>query len=274
MKTIYYYQTPCLLDEVIKNSQNIDIIIVSSIHFGKFKGESYIHLNDNYPSSPKYDEMWENLRKLYYDGMTIMCMIGGAGGGFQNLLSDYDIYYPMLKEFLKMNNIITGLDLDVEEEVDVNDIKKLIKDLKNDFGEDFTITMAPVADSLTSDNPSGFSGINYKELLDSEIGYYISWLNVQAYGCFNFETYDKIIKNGYYPEKIIFGMISGDFINNDFSNAIIEIKKIVKQYPNFSGCDVWELVNAPPDMNNHSKWALEIKNIDYSKRDFLGIWAP
>ena len=47
MKTIYYYQTPTDLNSILENSQDIDVIIASSIHFGVFKNEPYIHLNDH-----------------------------------------------------------------------------------------------------------------------------------------------------------------------------------------------------------------------------------
>jgi hypothetical protein len=260
MKTIYYYQSFCSLDKMIENSQQVDVIILSSIHFGKFKNEPYIHLNNNYPNSPLFNKVWEDLQKLYFNGVTIMCMVGGAGGAFTNLFSDFETYYPMLKQFLKEKKFITGIDLDIEEQVDIKDVKKLINCLMKDFGEDFIITIAPVADSLMNNSPSGFSSINYKELYKSLEGRAIKWFNVQAYGNFNFETYDKIVKNDYPPEKIVFGMISSDFSDN-FSEALNEIKKIKDKYPNMAGCDVWEMINAPPDINDQSIWAKEIKNL-------------
>ena len=91
-------------------------------------------------------------------------MIGGAGGAFTNLFSDFNTYYPLLRDFLKQKKLITGIDLDIEENVRMEDVKKLINCLVSDFGEDFTITMAPVAQSLMNDSPSGFSSLDYKEL--------------------------------------------------------------------------------------------------------------
>ena len=261
MKNIYYYQTFCPLTEIIENSQRVDVIILSSIHFGKFKNEPYIHLNNYYPTSPIFDKVWEDLQKLYYNGVTIMCMMGGAGGAFNSLFSDFETYYPMLRDFLKGKKLITGIDLDIEESVNIKDVKKLINCLMKDFGEDFIITMAPVAESLMNDNPSGFSSLNYKELYKSLEGRAIKWFNVQAYGCYNFSTYDKIVKNDYSPEKIVFGMISGDFSNNNFSEALNTIKKIKDKYPNMAGCDVWELIDSPPDSNDHSKWCKLISKL-------------
>ena len=43
--------------------------------------------------------------------------------------------------------------------------------LIQDFGEDFTITMAPVADALINDG-AGFGGFSYKELYNSKEGKY------------------------------------------------------------------------------------------------------
>ena len=37
MKTIYYYQTFVGLHDLMDHAQDIDVIIVSSIHFGKDK---------------------------------------------------------------------------------------------------------------------------------------------------------------------------------------------------------------------------------------------
>ena len=162
---------------------------------------------------------------------------------------------------MKSKKFITGIDLDIEEQVNIKNVKKLINNLVKDFGEDFIITMAPVADSLMNDNPSVFSSLNYKELYKSLEGRAIKWFNVQAYGCFNFETYDKIIKNDYPPEKIVFGMISGDFLNDNFNVALNEIKKIKDKYPNMAGCDNWEYINAPPDIDDQSKWAENIKQL-------------
>ena len=272
MKTIYYYQSFCGLDKCIENSQDIDVIIVSSIHFGNFKNEPYIHLNDNFPESPIFDKVWLELQKVYYQGVSIMVMVGGAGGAYEKLFADFDMYYPLLKQFLKSRNYISGIDLDIEEQVDIKDVKKLINQIVKDFGEDFTITMAPVAESLLSDSPSGFSSLNYKELYKSLEGRHIKWFNTQCYGCYNFDTYDKIIQNDYPPEKVVFGMVAGDFSNNNFKDALTEIKKVHKKYPKMAGCDIWEYLNSPPDVHDPSQWAKQIKNVEFANRPFLGIF--
>ena len=277
MKTIYYYQSFCGLDKIMKDSQNVDNIILSSFHFGKDNNnKSYIHLNDNCPEDEKFNLVWEQLTKLYYDGVMVTLMIGGAGGGFSELFSDFETYYNLLKNTIQKHNFLSGVDLDIEEGVKLNDVKNLINRLVDDFGEDFIITMAPVANSLINNTP-GMGNFNYNELYKSLEGRHINWFNVQCYGCYNFETYDSIIKNGYPESKIIFGMISGDFINN-FPDALKEIQKVKNKYPKFLGADVWEYINAPPNTDDPSMWAKEIKelekNSEFTNRKFLGVWGP
>ena len=76
-----------------------------------------------------------------------MLMMGGAGGAYTELFSEFDVYYPMLKKLLTTKSWIKGIDLDMEESVSIDNAKKLIQCLVRDFGEDFIITMAPVSPS-------------------------------------------------------------------------------------------------------------------------------
>ena len=64
----------------------------------------------------------------------------------------------------------------------------LINRLIEDFGEEFTITMAPVSSSLENDGGS-MANFNYKTLYNSNEGKYINWFNTQCYYSFSFETY-------------------------------------------------------------------------------------
>jgi hypothetical protein len=273
MKTIYYYQSFCGLEKMLTHSEDLDVIIVSSLHFGSFKKNKYIHLNNFEPTSPKFDKVWEEIKKLYYNGVTIMVMLGGAGGAFKNLFSDFEEYYLLLKYFLKSNNFITGIDLDIEDGVTIEDVKKLINRLKTDFGSDFGITMAPIASSLITDGPGSFGNFSYKDLYNSEEGKFLEWFNVQCYGCYNFDTYDKIIKNNYPSDKVVFGMISCDFVDN-FEIALTEVKKVLSKYKDMSGVFNWEYIDSPPNSANSSEWVKKMRDITYTNRKFLGIWGP
>ena len=258
MKTIYYYQTFCGLEKLYPHVQDIDTIILSSIHFSSYKNDPYIHLNNYDPESPIFDSVWIELQKLYEQGVEILLMVGGAGGAYKALFSDIDTYYPLLFKLLRKQKIITGIDLDIEESVDVNDVKKLINNLINDFGEDFTITMAPVSDALINDG-EGFGGFSYKKLCGSNEGKHIDWFNTQCYGSYTLETYEKIINNGYPPEKVVFGMLAGDY--TEFTKSLTEINKVKEKYNDMKGVFVWEYCAAPPDKNDPSQWCKIIKGV-------------
>jgi hypothetical protein len=259
MKTIYYYQTFVGLEKMLTHIQDIDVIIVSSIHFGKNSDKiPGIYLNDNVPDDIIFNKLWLQTEKASAEGCKIMLMMGGAGGAYQELFSDFDTYYPMLVETINNRSWITGIDLDIEENTKLGNIQMLINRLIEDFGEEFTITMAPVSSSLENDG-SSMGNFNYKTLYNSNEGKYINWFNTQCYYSFSFETYNSIITNGYPPEKIVMGMESGQFNESTFSNALNEVKKIKNTYPDFSGIYDWEYLNAPPDNNDPSKWAQLMK---------------
>ena len=260
MKTIYYYQSFVGLDKLLTHVQDIDVIIVSSIHFGKNNNKPYIHLNNNVPDNKIFDELWLQTEKASVEGCKIMLMMGGAGGAYQQLFSDFNTYYPLLVKTINDRSWITGIDLDIEENVKLIDVQMLINHLVRDFGNNFTITMAPVSPSLKTDGGS-MAGFNYKELYNSDIGKYINWFNTQCYYSFSFETYDKIIKNGYPPEKIVMGMESGQFNESTFPQALDEVKKIKETYPNSAGVFDWEYLNAPPNSKDPSQWAKLMKEI-------------
>ena len=253
MKTIYYYQTFVGLEKAFENIEDIDVLIVSSVHFGKDGKQPYIHLNDNKPNDPRFDTMWMETKEASVQGCKIMLMMGGAGDAYRTLFSDFDIYYPLLTQMLRERPWISGIDLDIEEETTLENVQMLIRNLVNDF-PDFTITMAPISSSLESDGGS-MAGFNYKTLYESSEGKHISWFNTQCYYSFSKNTYDIIINNGYPPEKIIMGMESGQFTKDTFQKALQEVHNTISVYPSMGGVFDWEYLNAPPDDKDPSKWA-------------------
>ena len=263
MKTIYYYQSFIGLEKIFTHIQDIDVIIISSIHFGKDLNKNpYIHLNDNNPNNVIFNNLWQDTEKASVQGCKIMLMMGGAGGAYQELFSNYKEYYSLLVKLINEKPWITGIDLDIEEGVKLSDIQMLINNLRDDFGTNFTITMAPISSTLISDGGS-MAGFNYKELYNSKEGKYIHWFNTQCYDSFSMNTYDSIIKNGYPPEKIVMGMESGQFDQSTFKNALQEVNQIKKKYPKFAGVFDWEYINAPPNKDDPSEWALLMKKIKY-----------
>ena len=75
---------------------------------------------------------------------------------------------------------LDGIDLDIEESVKLQDIKKLIVDIKNHTNKNFIISTAPLLSSLQQDIP-GMGGFVYKDLFISEEGKYIDYFNVHWY---------------------------------------------------------------------------------------------
>lgn len=266
MKTIYYYQTFHGLHQLLSHPQDIDVIIISSIHFNRLSdGSKQIYLNDNLPYDPVFTDLWCETEHLYNQGVTIMLMIGGAGGAFTELFSDFKTYYPLLHQLLNEKTFIGGIDLDIEESVDINQIKMLIRLLKQDFPE-FKITLAPLASSMTNDEP-GMGGFSYKSLYKSYEERLIDCFHVQCYNSFSMDTYHRIIMNGYPPEKIVMGMENGQFTAETFPQAIKEVQTILDTYPEMAGVYDWEYLNAPPIKHDPSQWCKQMKDSELIQWD-------
>lgn len=251
-RIIYYYQTLTSLQPILY-TQSVTHLHLSSIHFGNNPDNTpYIHLNDNLPYDSIFDTMWKELFMLSNQGTKIILMVGGAGGAFQDLFSNFEVYYKLLYNLIEVkSNIIEGIDLDVEETVSLKDIKMLIKRIRSDFGPNFLITMAPIQASLQSDNP-GIGGFVYKDLYSSEVGKEISYFNGQFYMDYTKNSYDSAVENGYPEQKVVMGMLSGQ----DFNTIIKEIKELYEEYgESFGGVFIWEYFNAPDE------WSVIFKDI-------------
>ena len=249
-RIIFYYQTFTDLKPVLYKDTPLTHIHVSSIHFGNDnKNKPYVHLNDNLPTDPIFDNVWNQLEIANKLGIKIILMLGGAGSAYNVLFSDFEVYYKLLYDLIKSKPFITGIDLDIEEYTPLDDVKKLINRIVKDFGKEFIISMAPVQNSIENDY-SGLGGFIYKDLMKSEEGKYIHYLIGQYYIDYSYEAYDKTIENGYKPNKIIMGQIGWNFNSN-------EIKKIVEKYSDFAGVALWEY----GIISNQKKWLESMNNI-------------
>ena len=251
-KVLFYYQTFTTLKPILYKNPDVTHIHLSSIHFGlDTDNNPYIHLNNDSPYNYTFNNVWKELEEAEKLGIKIKLMIGGAGGGYASLFSNYEIYYSFLTNLLRNKKMISGVDLDIEEEVSIENVKKLITSLKSDFGNSISISMAPIQSSLEDDEP-GMGGFSYKELIQSPEGKCIDYINVQFYSDFSFNAYETIVKNGYLPETIVMGAMAGE--KNDS-----EIKKCVEKYGSrFGGVFVWEYCFAKPDS---ASWAKDISTI-------------
>ena len=256
-RIIYYYQTfePGLYN-LFNKSNVVTHIHLASIHFGNNSdGSPYIHLNNNDPRNKMYDHVWEDLKLIKEYNTKTVLMVGGAGGGFNAFFSNYTVNLNLLVELIKQKrDIIDGIDLDVEEEVSISNIVKLICTLKSTFGKDFIITLAPVQGSLESDNP-GMGGFVYKDLY-KKVGSMIDYFNCQFYYDYSLESFDRIVSNGYPVNKLVVGSIS----SQDFNTCVKTVRQIYIKYPNFGGVYNWEYFNSPPSIYNPSLWSLCMNN--------------
>ena len=246
-KIIYYYQTFTSLQPIL-NLGSVTHIHLSSIHFGKDTDNTpYIHLNDYSPYDAKFEEVWKELFIATQKNIKVILMVGGAGGAFQDLFSNFEVYYHLLEELVNnYSNIIQGIDLDIEESTDINNVKMLISRIKKDFGPNFIVSMAPIQIALQTDNP-GLGGFSYKELYCSEVGKYIDYFNGQFYEDYSLQSYDSVVENGYPEQKVVMGMLMGQ----NFRKVIEEVKDIYKEYgDSFGGVFIWEYYAAP---NNWSQ---------------------
>jgi len=257
MRIIYYYQTLTDLSSILIENTPVTHIILSSFHFGKNSDNlSYIHLNDFPPNDSKFNKVWCQLKEANEKyNIEVHIMLGGSGGAFNALFSEFDTYYGMLFNTLIAHSFIAGINLDIEESTTLSNTQMLIKCLKRDFGSNFKITMAPVQSSLQSNIP-GMGGFCYKDLYCSPEGKMIDYFNGQFYYDLSFDAYKQCITNGYPSEKIVLGMIA----SQDISGALQVVKQINNVYPNFGGVFMWEYFNAPPNgTKNPEIWAYLMK---------------
>ena len=253
-KIIFYYQTLSSLKPVLYENTPLTHIHLASVHFGTDENDQpYIHLNDDCIFSDKFDSIWTELRQAHTLGVKIILMIGGAGCAYSELFQNYqkyDTYYNLLYTFLKSKPFISGVDLDIEEPCAIENIQKLIKQIIKDFGKKYTITVVPVQGSIENDVP-GMSGFIYKDLLQSDVGSYISYINGQFYSDFSLDAYTRVVSNGYDPTKIVMGM--------EYEQDSSELSTIVKKYNNdFGGVYYWEYNYAKP---TPLQWLQNIENI-------------
>jgi chitinase len=143
-------------------------------------------------------------------------------------------------------------------------IIRLIDRLKTDLGDNFIITLAPVAAALLG--IGNLSGFDYRQLEQSR-GSKISWYNAQFYNGWGLandpQMYAAIIALGWPPNKVVLGVLTnpGNGTQGYVSSEAISpvIAALVAQFPNFGGVMGWEYFNSlPGDREKPWEWAAEI----------------
>ncbi|KAK7435358.1 hypothetical protein VKT23_019710 [Stygiomarasmius scandens] len=269
-RVVVYYQTHYKNGQFVSPLPLIGFVthlLIAAFHlnFGKV-GDDIVHLNDFPPSDPYFAPLWPAIDIMQKNGTKILGMLGGAAPGTYECLTDefFDIYYPPLRDVIRTYNL-DGMDLDVEQSVSPQSIRRIIQTLKSDFGDDFIITLAPVASALTeSGNLSGFDYIE----LEGDMRSSIDWYNAQFYSGFGTffpeDQYVKIIdfEQGIDPSRVTaivltnpdngWGYISVDSVEESIGN-------LMETYgTGWGGVGGWEYFNSLPQENAPWMWAAQM----------------
>ena len=231
-------------------------VILAAIHINSEPGN--IHLNDDPFDCPKHTPVWEEARILQRAGIKVLGLLGGAAQGtFQRLdgpAADFERYYVPFRKQVEWAQL-DGLDLDVEEDMSLAGMVRLIDRLRADFGPDFLLTMAPVRTALSGGRH--LSGFSYFEL-EKAMGRHIAWYNTQFYCNWgeadSTEHYDGIIAKGWDPSKVVLGLVTnpGNGAGYVDGELLMEMLKALREsYPSFGGVMGWEYFNS--DMYAQSK---------------------
>jgi hypothetical protein len=228
-------------------------------------------LNDHSPSHPRHETVWAELRVLQAAGIKVMGLLGGAAqGSYQRLdgsETDFERYYIPLRDLIRDRGL-DGIDLDVEEEMTLEGIIRLIDRLRADFGKDFLISMAPVAMAML-DFTKNMSGFDY-EALEVMRGKDIAWYNAQFYcgwgDCSNPLMYDLMIRKGWPPEKLVMGTLTNPgngpgYVPWNPLSAVLTILK-GRHGGKFGGVAGWEYFNSLPGGKGRPwEWARQMTGL-------------
>lgn len=237
---------------LIRNSTGVTHILLAAFHINA--DPQGITLNDDPPESAIYEQLWAEVPQVKQSGIKVMGMLGGAARGtYENLdgsAEKFERYYQPLLAVVR-RHALDGLDLDVEEQMSQDGIVRLIDRLKADLGDEFIITLAPVATALLG--IGNLSGFDYREL-ESQRGSKISWYNAQFYNGWGFaqepRMYSLMISQGWLPEKVVCGILTNP---GNGSQGYVPLETIgpvlallLDQFPRFGGVMGWEYFNSLP----------------------------
>jgi hypothetical protein len=249
-KKIIYY-----MNEIINNDNKIYNSYANLIHLGffTFSNNKKILLNGYEPLDIVYDDLWFDLG--ISSEKKIKCVMVLSGNKtFENLFSNYDIYYQILSDFITTKKyIIKGLDLEIENCATIENTKKFINDFKRDF-PDLLLVLSTIGYSMCVkdidtkyENEKEWSyALFNKSPEGNKIDYYNCYFNEDN---FTIDSLEDIIDNGFNVEKIIMGCDSQYF--QDYDNYF-ELRCIAKKYPNIGGTFIKYFNDSP------YKWDLSV----------------
>jgi chitinase len=271
-RLVIYYQTThdsdglpiSMLPLVTEKHIALTHLIVCTFHI---HSDGTIHLNDFPPDAPLFSTLWNETRVMQSAGVKVMGMVGGAAAGsFHSSTLDgntttFENAYSLLHNAIATHNL-DGMDLNVEEAMSQAGITRLVQRLRADFGPDFIITQAPVANALMGTGPRNLSGFDYAEL-ERTVGEDIAFYNAQFYNGFgdmrSGRHYDRIMDAGWRPSKVVIGQLTspangGGFVPPAQLNATIHALR--QKYGEIGGVMGWEYFNSEPGgLREPWRWA-------------------
>ncbi|MGW4520941.1 glycosyl hydrolase family 18 protein [Amycolatopsis sp. NPDC004378] len=251
-RVVVYYQTiydgSAYVSPLPLRDAGATDVVVGAVHLD---ANSVVHLNDDPPDASKFTRMWQDLATLRGQGVHVLAFVGGAAAGsFQRLETQFDTYYPLLRNLIRAYSL-SGIDLDVEEHMSNTALTKVIDALRADFGSSFLVTLAPVATELSGGG--GLSGLDY-DALYRDRGGQISWFNTQFYcgwgSLSSTSGYDSIIRRGIVPaSKVVAGTVTNPANCSGYvamSTLQSTVRGLKGEYADFGGIDGWEYFNSLP----------------------------
>lgn len=244
-------------------------LIIAAIHIND--DPLKLTLNDHPPSHPRNQTLWAEIKVLQASGIKVLGLLGGAAQGSYRRLDvnavDFEAFYGPLRDLVRERGL-DGLDLDVEEEMSLEGIIRLIDRLRSDFGPAFIITMAPVAMAML-DFTKNMSGFDY-EALEVMRGTEIAWYNCQFYcgwgDCSNPLMYDLMIRKGWPPEKLVIGTLTNPtngpgFVPWSMLSGVLAVLK-ARHGNRFGGVAGWEYFNSLPGGRERPwEWAKQLTSL-------------
>ncbi|KAI0971773.1 glycoside hydrolase superfamily [Xylaria arbuscula] len=260
-RVVIYYQTGLGTDTThvsllpliqAEDTVSVTHVLIAALHI--IDDDGGLHLNDQPPDDAVFDTLWSEAAQLQTAGVKVMVMVGGAAAGsYERLDGDdtsFEKYYGPLHDLIGAHNI-QGLDLDVEESFSLSGVIRLIDRLKADFGDDFIITLAPVAAALTEGggNLSGFSYFDLEAQRASSIAFY----NAQFYygwgNAGSASDYESILDDGFAADRVVMGLLSNPDNGSGFvaldSEAPV-LQELITENGAFGGVANWEYFNSLP----------------------------
>lgn len=261
-----------LLPLLTRPAISLTHLILAAVHLNA--DPRSITLNDHPPDHPRFQSLWAELRVLQAAGVKVLAMLGGAAPGSYERLDvgaddrgdRFEAYYAPLRDLIR-ERALDGLDLDVEENMSLAGVIRLIDRLRSDFGPAFIITLAPVAMALL-DASKNLSGFDY-EALEVLRGGDIAWYNTQFYcGWGDLSStymYDLMLQKGWPAHKIVVGLVTNPANGHGFvpwqvlSAVLADLKR---RHQTFGGTMGWEYFNSMPgDAQRPWEWAQHMTSL-------------